>query len=644
MKDKIKWLKKSLRTKFSRRRKEVRSSYLTFSKKISYLKLMHWTYPKKIFLGILIIFIIGACLLYSPISFNYDSYQYVDNQFVFNFKPNLEDQYAGVKVTEVKYNFVNALFMASSAFTDTGFSVVTIGTNLSPFGQVVMYALVQIGGFGYISLFYVIGKTIRKLTKKNILSSSMLNIERGGTKMSDSSQMIIKIFIVSFIIQFIFSIGLSIAFFSYPFKMQQSWQQLISTLPSDAKFSITINGSPFEFSVSDKKIHNILSLTFDNVYGTTAPTYQNYGLSLWYAMFLTGSSINNAGFDLFGSSSLQIFRNDIGVVIQFLLIILIIIGGIGFPVIYDLSLLFEWHFKHRILYRYFKKREYMLMEKPKLSSFSKMCLLSWIILTLISIGIMFFTEYIGQNKFDLKEYDIQNYFSLINFPNSATIITSSGQQVVNFFGENVELNKNFSIIFSAISARSAGFATVNMANFTEPSIIILSILMFIGASPSSTGGGIRTTTLTVVTKSLLSWFRGLEKTSFSKRKIPSKNVTNAHLVLIVATLLMLVMTLLLYITSEINIDGKNLVASEFKDKTILYSFSYFLFESASAFGTSGLTVGIVNSQYIQWWNLMILIILMFIGQLGVPSTLLIFARKVPKKTESAYLEEDVRLG
>ena len=168
--------------------------------------------------------------------------------------------------------------------------------------------------------------------------------------------------------------------------------------------------------------------------------------------------------------------------------------------------------------------------------------------------------------------------------------------------------------------------------------------MFIGASPSSTGGGIRTTTFWVVLQSLSSWLRGLEKTSYAKRKIPSKTVTNAYLVLFISTIMIVLISMIVYITSEININGSNLISEEYKNKSVLYTFPYFLFECASAFGTTGLSIGICNSDSLQWWNLILLISLMFIGQLGISSTLLIFARKIPKKNESSYLEQDIRLG
>lgn len=646
MKNVFKKIRKNVRTSVKRFNKNVEYNYNAFSKRLAYLKLMHWTYPKKIFLGILIIFIVGACLLYSPISFNYTSYEYVNNEFIFTIDTSNTNEYFGITEKTIKYNFLDALFMASSAFTDSGFSLINLGMDLSIFGQLVIFSLIQIGGFGYISLFYLLGRALRTITKKNIFSTSLLSIERGGTKVSNSSNMIVRIFLIILIIQFIFSLAMSGILYSYPFMKQQNWSSIVSSLPYGTDFTININGVPFKFNSDDKNINNLLSISFDNIYGEVHNTYHNYGTSLWYAIFLCGSAINNAGFDLFGSSSLEIFRNDMGILVQCLILILVVIGGIGFPVIYDISLYFDWFVKHKIKYKLLKKVEYQHIEKPRLNNFSKICIYSWIVITLLSIAILYSVEYAARKEFEgLGVSDIQNYFSLMNFPNYVQYTDQAGELIrINFFGENADLNKNFSIIFTAISARSAGFATINMITFSEPSILIIGILMFIGTSPSSTGGGIRTTTLAIVVKSLFSKFRGLEKTSFMKRKVPSYTVANSYTVLIISIILIVFMTLIFYITSEISIGGKNLVTEEYKNKSVLYSFSYFFFECSSAFSTSGLTIGVTNSEYIQAWNLIMLIILMYIGQLGVSSTLLIFARKTPKKTESSYLDMDIRIG
>ncbi len=605
---------------------------------------MHWTYPKKIFMGILLILLIGACLLYAPISFNYESYEYVNNHFVFHMKPDAQNQFIGIDDYKIEYDFLDAIFMASSAFTDSGFSLINIGSDLSIFGQIVVFLLVQIGGFGYISIFYLIGMAVRNLTKKNVFSTSLLNIERGGTKISNSSTMIVRIFIIILAVQLFFAFVMSWILFAYPFKMQQDWTNLLSVIDKNKDFTFIIDGKQITFNSTDN-LNKLLSLSFDNIYGKNLPSYQNYGIAFWHSLFLSSSAINNAGFDLFGSTSLQVFRNDFGILIQVIILLLILIGGIGFPVIYDLSSYLDWFFKHKIQYKLFKKVEYAFLTKPIINTYSKLCIYSWFYVTLISLGFLYGSEYFQKKDFvSEKPLDIQNFFSIINYPNVISVSHNGEIKYVDFFGEQSFANKNLSIFFTALSTRSAGFATVNMINFTEPSIIILSILMFIGTSPSSTGGGIRTTTLAVVVKSLYRWIRGIDRISFGKRRTPSKTVTNAYLILFISIILTLFMTFLIYVTSNMDWEDHNLILEEYKEKSIVFSFAYFFFECASAFGTSGLSVGIVGSQYFQWWNIIIMIILMFIGQLGVSSTLLIFARKIPKITDSVYLEQDIKIG
>lgn len=649
MKNKINKIKKDLKTTVRRSSKEFSYLQQEISKKASNLKLMHWTFPKKMFLGLLIILLIGACLLYAPISFNYESYEYIDNKFHFVLKNNFPNEYIDEPNRFLEYNFLDALFMASSAFTNTGFSLVNIGYDFSAFGQFVTYVLIQVGGFGYISLFYLIGMALRNVTKKNLFSTSLLNIERGGTKVSNSSKMILRIFIIILFIQLLFSIIISLVLCFYPFKLQENWNHLVGQTFANTnyRFQFTLEGNEYNFSFLDQHINKLFILTFDNVNGDTLPTYGNYGLSLWHGLFMTGSAINNAGLDVFGSTSIAMFRNDVGVFIQICILFLLIIGGIGFPVIYDISLFFEWFYKYKIKYRVFKKTEYSYINKPKLTSFSKICIYTWFFVSLLSLILLFIIEYSGQKPIPFSdENNIQNYLSISNYPEYINILNENNEVVhtIKIFGDAPIFNKNFAIFFSSLSSRSAGFSTIDMNIFTETSIIILSILMFIGTSPSSTGGGIRTTTFAIVVKSLFSWIRGLETTSFFKRKVPSSNIMNSYLIMIIALCLILFMAGIMYITSSSDINGLNLIPDEFQKKSIYYSFSYFLFECASAFSTSGLTIGITNSDSFQWWNLTFLIILMFIGQLGVSSTLLIFARKTPKKIESSFLEQTVRIG
>lgn len=649
---------KNIKRKIRKLHFSFKNHHFFFSDKWKNLLMMHWTYPKKIFLGILLIWLVGAILLYTPISFNYESYQYINNEYVFNLKETTIDQYmnSATAMHEYHFNFLKAIFTSASAFTNTGLSVIpSAGTYLSFFGQFIVFVLIEIGGFGYISLFYLIGKSLRKITKKDLFGTSLLNIERGGTKVSNSPKMIVRIFFVFIIIQIVFFLIFSGMFYSIPFYEQQSWAHFINT-NSWTQIQYNVGGKIIQITPGDgfnEKANDLLSLTFDS--NTLVKTYHNYPVSLWYSIFLTGSAVNNAGFDLFGYTSLQFLRNSNGISIQVLMLILIVIGGIGFPILYDLSNQVEWLIKYKIMYKIFKKQEYARFLKPKLSVFSKLCLWSALIVSAVSLAILYLTEYVGSNSyvgFEMNDSNIitggsffQNNISLINYPISANVQWSDGSSsLVSFWHGDPSLNKNFSIFFNCIASRSSGFSTVNFQNMTEASIVVLAILMFIGTSPSSTGAGIRTTTLFIMIKSLLSWYRGVEKTSMFKRKIPIKTIKESYMVFLSAVILVLVCTSIVFITSAHLINGKNLVADEYSSSNKIFNFSSFFFEICSAFGTSGNSMGITGSSSIQWWNLVILVILMYVGQMSMSAANLLFARKVPKKQESFYLEEDIRIG
>ncbi|MDE5952774.1 MAG: hypothetical protein K2G48_01485, partial [Malacoplasma sp.] len=347
MGNRINNFKRKIKTKIKRTSLSIKSFNLSTSKKLKYLLLMHWTFPKKIFLGILIIFIFGAILLYTPWAINYESYTYVNNEYVFKLS-QVQDINGFVnqplsEPREFHYNFLQAIFTSASAFTNTGLTIVSsIGSDFSIFGQFVVFVLIEVGGFGYASLFYLLGKMIRKISKKDLFSTSLLNIERGGTKVSDSSKMIVKIFFIMIIFQLIFTFVLSGFFYLTPLYEQQSWENLISRLSPNATFDIgSFKGITLQ-QIKDVGNDNLFSLTFDNTENILIPTHNDYGKSFWYAMFISCSSINNAGFDLFGSTSLQLLRNDYGIPIQFIVLILVFLGGIGFPVLYDISIQLEW--------------------------------------------------------------------------------------------------------------------------------------------------------------------------------------------------------------------------------------------------------------------------------------------------------------
>lgn len=590
-----------LNRKINLRKKEFSLHFKNLDKKIKKIILMNWTYPKKILLGLFIILMIGACLLYNPAAYNYSSYEYVDNHFVFTFTKEIN------KSNTLNINFIDAIFLSASAFTNSGFTVIDFGNHLSGFGQFIVFALIELGGFGWASFFYLIGKAITKVTKKNVFSSAILNIERGGTKITQSATMIVRIFFVIISIQIFFAIILSILFYSLPFYEQQNinlWNDVnsISNNANNIGYSLSVDSSIPYF------------------------TYQNYGSSLWAGIFMSASSLNNAGIDLFGSNSLEIFRNDNGIAIQFIIMILFSLGAIGFPVIYDLHMRMAWNWNYYVMYKWLKKKSFSFGDKPKFSSFSKICLSTSLIALVIVTSLVYVSEYVTP----ITNHDpTKGSISIKDYPN---VLYDKFGNIYYPFGKNPDLNKNFSIFFNAVSTRAtACFSTVNIQNLSEATIWLFIISIFIGASPSSTGGGIRVTTIAILSKSIAGVLRGVNKVSLFKRNIPTKNIIYAFVVLIVSLALIIVVSLIMFLTVD--------EIPDFKD-----SYTYFIFESVSAFGTSGLSSGIIFTPSFGWWNTLLLILLMFIGQMGMFTALTTFARKVPKKKESNYLKEYVKIA
>lgn len=609
-----------LRKKFKKFKKfhsmNNRKKWNKFKSNVNHIIMMHWTWPKKVFLAIFVIIFIGTICLYLPISYNYKYYEYVNNEYVFWFNTQTQDSLLINHDVPVTFNFVDALYLSVSSFTTTGLSgKIEIGTQMSFFGQFVVWVLLGVGGFGYASLFYLLGSLIKKVTNKPFFSSSISHIERGGTKITDSTKMIFRLFFMILLIQAIFTIIFTLIFYFTPFYVQQNVQNRPGlTVDSDIVYS----------------------------------SYNNFGQSLWKSLFLASAAINNSGFDLFGSSSLSLFRNDVGIVVQCLVLILFLFGGIGFPVIYDLSKRMEWTFKYIFLYRICNIKKFAYLEKEKFSSFSKICLISSLIIIIVSLVFTYLIEYLSQFKYDgvnQNIYDMQGNVITPLYKYPEVVIGESTKKEVKPFGNNHLSNLNFSIFFNTMSTRSAGFSTISMTNISEGTKWIFIILMFIGTSPSSTGGGLRTTTIAILCKSSFSYLGGMDKTSLFKRNIPQNNVLKAFIVTFFGAATLITFSIITYLLSSIkDADGSNLFLEMQKNENIYLTVTDFIFESSSSFGTCGLSAGIMTSQYVRWWSRIPIIILMFIGQLGMSQTFEIFARKVPKNNNPKYIEQSIRIG
>jgi len=292
------------------------------------------------------------------------------------------------------------------------------------------------------------------------------------------------------------------------------------------------------------------------------------------AIFHAVAAFNNAGFSIF-SDSLMRYRHDW--MINLIMAATIILGGIGHIVLYEL---------HR----------YVRRETFRISSHAKLVMAVTLVLILIGgLGLW------------MLEATNQATLSGLSWDKQATVA-----------------------FFHSVSARTAGFHTVDLSHLRGASLYLLILLMIIGGSPASTAGGIKTTTAGIIFATLWDTARGRQEVTVFHRRLPLETVANAFLLAFLAFALVTGATLLVLAVEQL-------------------SFEHFLpvlFEVSSAFGTVGLSTG--NGGALSYaatfgdFGKMIIILMMFIGRLG-PITI---GMLVVARTESRvrYPEEKVLIG
>ncbi|SFA91106.1 MULTISPECIES: TrkH family potassium uptake protein [unclassified Bacillus (in: firmicutes)] len=242
------------------------------------------------------------------------------------------------------------------------------------------------------------------------------------------------------------------------------------------------------------------------------------GKAIYLGFFHSISNFNNAGFDLMGEfKSLTDYASD--PIVTLTVSALIILGGIGFIVMNEV-------FEYR--------------QTKRLSMHTKIVLVSSSILLVLGTILIFVFEY----------------------DNSKTL------QPLSFLG------KTLASIYQSVTPRTAGSNTLNIPDLTHPTLFLIIILMFIGASPGSTGGGIKTTTFATLMGTVWSQIRGKEDVIFFRQRIVYETIYKALTVTTSGLFLVITMTMLLTITEK----GQD--------------FFMILFESTSAFATVGLSMGL----------------------------------------------------
>ncbi len=387
--------------------------------------------------------------------------------------------------------FLEAFFTSTSAVCVTGLAVVDTGTYWSAFGKVVIISLIQIGGLGFMTIATV--GSILAGKRIGIHSRLLIQESLGQEKVQGIVRFAKKIFISAFIIE---AMG---AFF--------------------------------------------LSLKW-------IPQFGFWKGSL-FSIFHSISAFCNAGFDIFGNGqSLMGYQKS--VIVNVIISLLIIFGGIGFAVMYDLM----------------SNRNNL----KRISLHSKLVLL--ISSLLIVTGTL--------------------VFFVLEKNNPATM------------GELGLFHKLLASMFQSVTTRTAGFNSIDQGGMMESSKFLTILLMFVGGSPASTAGGVKTTSLAVVFLATAAYVRKSDVQTFGRR-ISYDVVNKAMAIMLIAFVTILVSTLV------ISIENPQI---QFLD---------IFYEVVSAFGTVGLSTGITGA--VTAMSKIILISLMFAGRVGALTIVLAIAGK-----------------
>jgi len=395
----------------------------------------------------------------------------------------------------------DALFMATSATTVTGLATVDIST-FSLFGELVLMALIQVGGFGIMTIGSVLALAASR--RVGLRQRMLAQAEIGAIDIGE----------------------------------------LRSLIGAIARITIGVEAS----------LAFVLFVRF-----WQAGYEDNAGDAAYSAVFHSVASFNNAGISLY-SDNLARFVGDPVVVLAVTLGF--IIGGLGFPILVEV---------HR--------RRRMQTAKPTSAR---------------SLS--------GTKPLDQLRQGPWSVHIKITLLATAVLLVVGPLVVLAFEWTNPDTlgplhlgDKLLAGWFQGVTPRTAGFNTINVGAMNEPTLFIISTLMFIGAGPASTSGGIKVTTFAVLAYVLWAEVRGERDVHMFRRRIPTAMIRQAVTIALLSVGLVVGMSLVLMAS-----DGLSLTPA--------------LFESASAFGTVGLSTGVTGS--ISTFGHLTLVLVMLAGRVG----------------------------
>ncbi len=382
----------------------------------------------------------------------------------------------------VPIGFLDALFTATSAFCVTGLTVVDTGTAFSRWGQLCIMIFFQVGGLGILTLGVFLALASGR--KVGFSERMRLQAQINALQVGGVVRLVRILLLTVFIAEAIGAALLYIRFYK-------------------------------------------LEGTYDGIF---------------YALFHSISAFNNAGFALYSDSLMQFVGDSL---VNFTVIALIIVGGLGFFVVADLSS------------RFSQKRRSPLSLHTKLVIFSNLVLLVFGFVVILII-------------------EWNNPKTLHNLSLPAKLLSS---------------------FFQSVTPRTAGFNTIDYGSMKVPSLLISILLMFIGANPGSTGGGIKTVTAFVIVGSAWSIIRGQGELKLFGRRIATRTVLRAGVIALTGAVLV----------------GGALTLLTLTDANL--AFTDLFFEAVSAFATVGLSVGITAKLSVA--GKIIIIVLMYLGRVGL---------------------------
>ena len=300
------------------------------------------------------------------------------------------------------------------------------------------------------------------------------------------------------------------------------------------------------------------------------------GKAIWNSIFHSVSSFNNAGFDILGSQSLLVTPENtllynaptwIPIYLKILTMVLIILGGLGFIVIAE-------------IFTFKKASQYSAFTKIVLSTSA----------VLLVAGTLFFVA-----------------FECFKPENPMNVLDA---------------------LFQSVTCRTAGFYTYDQSNLSVGGRVVSCFLMFIGGSPISTAGGVKTTTFFIIGLAMFSYLKGSKVVAF-KRSYSIKSVIKAMSLVFISFVVVLICYAVIFVIEEGNpaTDPQHI-----------------FFEAFSAFGTVGLSANLTPN--LVWGSKLILCILMFLGRLGPMTLFSIFSRNIDKETTTHfdYVQSDILIG